>query len=103
MSAPVVLRNRRFAAVWVGQFLTQAAARLYQVGIVWWLVGLTNRTIPGYQAGVLLMAATLPAVLLVPLSSRLIARWDRRWVLAGAAGAAGAIEAEPAEPIEPAE
>ncbi|MGV0341386.1 MFS transporter [Corynebacterium mastitidis] len=91
MSAPVVLRNRRFAAVWVGQFLTQAAARLYQVGIVWWLVGLTNRTIPGYQAGVLLMAATLPAVLLVPLSSRLIARWDRRWVLAGAAGAAGTV------------
>ncbi|PKF67722.1 MFS transporter, partial [Corynebacterium mastitidis] len=87
----MVLRNRRFAAVWAGQFLTQAAARLYQVGIVWWLVGLTGGAAPGRQAGVLLMAATLPAVLLVPLSSRLIARWDRRGVLAGAAGAAGAV------------
>lgn len=91
MSAPVILRNRAFAAVWVGQFLTQAAARVFQVGVVWWTVSSVGGMNPGRQSGVILMAATVPAVALVPVVSHLIARYDHRGLLAAMAGAAGLL------------
>ncbi|MBC3186786.1 MFS transporter [Corynebacterium sp. zg-331] len=87
----MVVRNRGFAAVWAGQFLTQAAARVFQVGIVWWLVGIAGGHHVGRQSGLVLMCATVPAVALVPLVARLIARHDHRRLLTGTAALAGAL------------
>lgn len=93
MSKPVVLRNRSFAAAWVGQFLSQGATRMFQVGMVWWLVGLAGGENPGRQSGLVLMCATIPAVALVPVVSRIIARNDRRRTLAVSTAVAGVLAA----------
>lgn len=36
---PLLLRNRNFALVWFGQVLSQGGSRIYQIGLLWWLVG----------------------------------------------------------------
>ncbi|RKT12233.1 putative MFS family arabinose efflux permease [Streptomyces sp. 1114.5] len=88
---PLVLRNRRFAAVWAAQVLTQAAGRMFQVGAVWWLVGYAAGTDRGLASGVFLAVSTLPAVALAPLVAALIARRPHRTVLGASAAVAGLV------------
>ncbi|GAA0658433.1 hypothetical protein GCM10010193_06400 [Kitasatospora atroaurantiaca] len=88
---PLVLRNRRFAAVWAAQVLTQAAGRMFQVGMVWWLVGYAAGANRGLVSGVFLAVSTLPAVALAPLVATLIARHPHRTVLGASAGLAGLV------------
>ncbi|MFE0102856.1 MFS transporter [Streptomyces sp. NPDC059009] len=90
---PVVLRNPAFGAVWAAQVLTQAAARMFQVGVVWWLVSQAAGGDRGLASGALLAVSTLPPVVLVPLVARVIARCPHRSVLAGAAAVAGLVAA----------
>ncbi|MET8755676.1 MFS transporter [Streptomyces sp. NPDC004667] len=90
---PLVLRNRAFAAVWVGQVLTQAAVRMFQVGTSWWLIGYAASGRGGLAAGLFMSVSTLPAVVLAPLVARAIARCDHRSLLRAAAGGAGAAAA----------
>lgn len=92
---PVVLRNRAFGAVWAAQVLTQAAGRMFQVGVVWWLVshatgGDGDR---GLASGLFLAAGTLPAVVLSPLVATVITRCAHRTVMASAAAVAGLVAA----------
>ncbi|QEU96907.1 MFS transporter [Streptomyces kanamyceticus] len=86
---PLVLRNPAFGAVWTAQVLTQAAARMFQVGVVWWLVSQAAGADRGLASGAFLAISTLPAVALVPLVARVVARCPHRSVLAGAAAVAG--------------
>ncbi|MGD3107089.1 MFS transporter [Streptomyces sp. YGL11-2] len=92
---PVVLRNRAFGAVWAAQVLTQAAGRMFQVGVVWWLVsqaagGEGGR---GLASGAFLAVSTLPAVALAPLVATVITRCPHRTVLGSAAAVAGLVAA----------
>lgn len=86
---PIVLRNRAFGAVWAAQVLTQASGRMFQVGVVWWLVGYAAGADRGLASGLFLAVSTLPAVALAPLVASLIARRPHRTVLGGAAALAG--------------
>ncbi|MFE0172247.1 MFS transporter [Streptomyces sp. NPDC059002] len=88
---PLVLRNPAFGAVWTAQVLTQAAARMFQVGVVWWLVSQAAGADRGLASGAFLAVSTLPAVALVPLVARIVARCPHRGVLAGAAAVAGLV------------
>ncbi|MGG2461494.1 MFS transporter [Streptomyces sp. RGM 3693] len=92
---PVVLRNRAFGAVWVAQVLTQAAGRMFQVGVVWWLVGhaIGGAGDRGLASGVFLAVSTLPAVALAPLVASVIARCPHRTVLGASAAVAGLVAA----------
>ncbi|MFG2608439.1 MFS transporter [Streptomyces sp. NPDC048514] len=90
---PLVLRNPSFGRVWAGQLLTQAASRMFQVGVVWWLVGFAGGAHRGLASGLFLMVSTLPAVALAPVVARVVARYPHRSVLAGAAALAGAVAA----------
>ncbi|CAM5280796.1 MFS transporter [Streptomyces avidinii] len=87
---PLVLRNRAFGAVWLGQILTQAAVRMFQVGVAWWIVAHAVPEAPGLASGLFLAACTLPAVALAPAVAATIARFAHRSVLRNAAALAGA-------------
>ncbi|WP_331730473.1 MFS transporter (plasmid) [Kitasatospora sp. NBC_00070] len=88
---PLVLRNRAFGTVWLGQVLAQAAMRMFQVGVSWWIVAHTVRDSPGLASGVFMAACTLPAVALAPAVATVIARFAHRSVLRNATGLAGAV------------
>ncbi|MFE6685638.1 MFS transporter [Streptomyces sp. NPDC057743] len=92
---PVVLRNRAFGAVWAAQVLTQAAGRMFQVGVVWWIVGhaAVGTGDRGLASGAFLAVSTLPAVALAPLVAGVIARCPHRTVMAVAAAVAGLVAA----------
>lgn len=87
---PLVLRNRAFAAVWLGQVLTQAAVRMFQVGVSWWIVAQAVNDARGLASGLFMAACTLPAVALAPVVAGAIARYAHRSVLRTAAALAGA-------------
>ncbi|MFI1455634.1 MFS transporter [Streptomyces roseus] len=90
---PLVLRNRAFGTVWLGQVLTQAGVRMFQVGISWWLISEAASADGGLAAGLFMAVSTLPAVVLAPLVARAIARFAHRSLLRTAAGGAGAASA----------
>ncbi|MGW5851064.1 MFS transporter [Streptomyces sp. NPDC055254] len=87
--APLVLRNRAFAAVWLGQVLAQAAVRMFQVGVSWWIVSHAVRDAPGLASGLFMAVCTLPAVALAPVVAATVARFAHRSVLWTTAGLAG--------------
>ncbi|MER5727290.1 MFS transporter [Streptomyces sp. NPDC002138] len=91
--APLVLRNRAFGAVWLGQVLTQAAVRMFQVGVSWWLVAHAVRDARGLASGLFMAACTLPAAALAPVVARAVARFAHRSVLRTSAALAGAASA----------
>ncbi|MFB0627502.1 MFS transporter [Streptomyces sp. AB3(2024)] len=90
---PLVLRNRAFGTMWVGQVLTQAAVRMFQVGTSWWLIGYAASGSGGLAAGLFMSVSTLPAVALAPLVARAITRCAHGSLLRAAAGGAGAAAA----------
>lgn len=87
---PLVLRNRAFGAVWLGQVLTQAAVRMFQVGTAWWIVAYAVHDARGLASGLFMAACTLPAVALAPVVASAIARFAHRSLLRTAAALAGA-------------
>ncbi|GGP32814.1 MFS transporter [Streptomyces melanogenes] len=87
---PLVLRNRAFGAVWLSQVLTQAAVRMFQVGVSWWLVAYAVDGGRGLASGLFMAVSTLPAVALAPVVARVVARTAHRSVLRTAAAVAGA-------------
>jgi len=38
----LILRNRNFLLVWLGQVLSQAGTRMYQIAIMWWMLTTMN-------------------------------------------------------------
>ncbi|MGZ9929119.1 MFS transporter [Streptomyces sp. NC-S4] len=91
--APLVLRNRAFGAVWLGQVLTQAAVRMFQVGVSWWIVAYAVPGARGLASGLFMAVCTLPAVALAPVVAGAVARIAHRSVLRTAAAVAGACSA----------
>ncbi|MEU9256109.1 MFS transporter [Streptomyces sp. NPDC048270] len=91
--APLILRNRAFGAVWLGQVLTQAAVRMFQVGVSWWIVAYAVHDARGLASGLFMAVCTLPAVALAPVVARAVARFAHRSVLCSAAGLAGGAAA----------
>ncbi|MFJ3876745.1 MFS transporter [Streptomyces sp. NPDC090077] len=89
--APLVLRNRAFGAVWLGQVLTQAAVRMFQVGVSWWIVAYAVDGARGLASGLFMAACTLPAVALAPVVAAAVARCAHRSVLRTAAALAGTV------------
>ncbi|MEU1820835.1 MFS transporter [Streptomyces abikoensis] len=90
---PLVLRNRAFGTVWLAQVLTQAAVRMFQVGVSWWLIAYAVADGRGLASGLFMAVSTLPAVALAPVVARSVARFAHRSVLRAAAGAAGTAAA----------
>ena len=91
MNHPLVLRNRAFARVWVAQVCSQVAGRMFQAGIVWWVVSEVSEAHRGRATGPFMMLASLPAVLLIPVVARTLSRHASRSVMRTAELAAAGV------------
>ncbi len=60
---PLVLRDKNMAALWLGQLLSQAGTRMYQIALAWWIV--TQTETPGINLGLFMGAGALPAIFLI--------------------------------------
>lgn len=56
--------NRNLFFLWVGQILSQAGTRLYQIATLWWLLSLEDSS-GGVRMGLFLVASALPALVFV--------------------------------------
>ena len=88
---PLVLRNRDFALLWLGQVLSQAGSRMYQIAILWWLLGRAGPEGGGLAVGTFLVLSALPSILLVGPIGRLVDRFPSRRILVVADVGAGLV------------
>lgn len=89
--AVLVVRNSTFARVWGAQLLSQSATRMYQMGVLWWILGRVAAGERGVASGVFVVCAALPPVVFAPWIARVIARRSSRSVLMATVVAAGAL------------
>lgn len=66
-----LIRNRSFSLVWLGQICSQAGGRMYQMAMIWWILGLGGDS-PGSLVGLFMVMAALPSLLLVKRIGRTI-------------------------------
>ncbi len=67
--------GRTFSLVWVGQLVSTLGSSMTRFGLAIWIFTETGSTM---QLSLLILAATLPGVLMSPFAGSLIDRWDRR-------------------------
>ncbi len=75
-------RNRGFALLWAGQFLTILADWSLRTMVLIWVYALTRS---GVAVSVVGLAEALPLLLLSPVAGVFVDRWDRAHTMAGAA------------------
>lgn len=78
---PLVLRNCDFALVWAGQVLSQGGTRMYQIGVVWWLLTQVDSPHAGLAAGAFLLVGALPTLVLAPVIGRVLTRVPSKTVM----------------------
>ena len=69
------LRNRNFALVWLGGFISLAGDWLLMIGLPIYTYTLTRSAL---ATGVMFMASALPQMLLASVAGVFVDRWDRR-------------------------
>src|SRR3989339_1463918 len=72
----LILRNRNFLLVWLGQVLSQAGTRMYQIAIMWWM--LTTMNGKGSELAYFLIISSLPSLLFVKHIGNLIEKVDSK-------------------------
>jgi DHA3 family macrolide efflux protein-like MFS transporter len=75
MERPTKLFNHHFVLLWLGQWVSQIGNELHMIAIMFWL----KHTIgSASMMGVIMMVATLPAVVLGPVAGVFADRYSRR-------------------------
>jgi DHA3 family macrolide efflux protein-like MFS transporter len=85
---PAVFRNRNFLLLWLGQLVSQLGDRVHALALLWWVL---ERTGSAALMGTVLIAATIPAVILGPFAGGYVDRWNRKAVIVGMDFVRGAI------------
>ncbi len=62
--SPVIFRNVDFLLLWIGQCLSQAGTRMYQIAIVWWILSVVPGG-GGKELGLFLVMGAIPSIALV--------------------------------------
>jgi DHA3 family macrolide efflux protein-like MFS transporter len=70
-----LLANRDFARLWTAHTLSTLGDRIHQVALTWWTLATTGSLA---LTGAMLIATTLPAVLLGPVAGAVADRWPRK-------------------------
>jgi len=78
METATLVKNKRFWIFWGGQSLSKIGDRLHYISLMWYVVQLTDS---GTAMGQILLASSLPIVLLAPKAGDMIDRLNRKWVL----------------------
>lgn len=84
------LASRDFLRLWAAQTASVVGDRLHQIALMWWTMAQTGSV---GMTGLVLIATTLPGVLLGPIAGTLADRHDRRWIMVGADLARGGLTA----------
>lgn len=77
-----------FWKLWLAQAASQMGDRIHQVALMWWALNVTNSLA---LTGLVMIATTLPTVLLGPVGGALADRWDRRTLMIGADAARAVV------------
>ena len=77
---------RTFLIVWSGQFLSIVGTSLTWFGLSVWVYLETDSVT---KLSMMLLAATLPRILLSPVAGVFVDRWDRRWAMILSDGVSG--------------
>jgi DHA3 family macrolide efflux protein-like MFS transporter len=85
---PAVFRNRNFLLLWLGQLVSQLGDRVHALALVWWVL---EKTGSATLMGTVLIAATIPAVVLGPFAGGYVDRWNRKAVIVGMDFLRGAV------------
>lgn len=75
---PIIFRNSNFLFVWLGQVLSQAGTRMYQIAIIWWM--LTEMGGGGKEIAYFMIILSLPSMLLVKKIGNIIERSNSKKV-----------------------
>ena len=75
---PQTLMNRNFLLLWIGHSVSIFGSSFFFVAILFWMKGNTGSAT---EVGVLMMAATLPAMLLGPVGGTIADLFSRRTIL----------------------
>lgn len=75
-----LLRGGDFVRLWAGQAVSQLGDRMHHVALMWWVIAETGSLA---LAGAIMIATTLPTVLLGPIAGTLADRLDRRTLMVG--------------------
>ena len=82
----LLLRNRDFRLVWIGQVLSQAGSRAFFINLLWWIissasVGPGERHATAWASGILLILMGLPSVLFVRWIGEILERYASQKIL----------------------
>jgi predicted MFS family arabinose efflux permease len=81
---PLLLRNRQFALVWLGQVLSQSGSKAYLINLLWWIMmQAANDAEAARWSGMLLVLSALPGIVLVLPIGHLLNRWPVKRLLVG--------------------
>ncbi|MGV8124239.1 MAG: MFS transporter [Candidatus Xenobiia bacterium LiM19] len=90
--SPVIFRNVDFLLLWVGQCLSQAGTRMYQIAIVWWILSFVPGG-GGKELGLFLVMGVIPSIVLVKWIGSVVDRTRSKPVLVASDAAAFVIVA----------
>lgn len=76
----MLINNRNFCLLWLGQWVSQLGDRFYNIALAWWLL---ERTDSPSIMGLFLAVSLLPELLTGPLAGGLIDRYNRKNILLG--------------------
>ena len=79
---PLLLRNRNFAYVWLGQVLSQGGSKAYLINLIWWIVvNAKDESQAATQSGILLILTAMPGILFAIPIGHLISRFSSKALL----------------------
>ncbi len=78
MNKPVRLLNKNFVLLWQGQLVSQIGSQAYYVAMMFWL---KHQTESASLIGLIMMFATIPAVVLSPIAGTVVDRHSRKWII----------------------
>ncbi|MFP5503655.1 MAG: MFS transporter [Candidatus Sericytochromatia bacterium] len=76
-----IFKNPAFVRLWLGQASSQLGDRIHHVALMWWTLDTTGSLA---KTGLVMIATTLPAVLLGPVAGAVADRFDRKTLMVAA-------------------